>query len=277
MHRDALQRLAAIALQKGGRFVSRTTIEWEAHLDCIEPVRLEHFARKDREGNSRQNRWNPGDVEPLRIFMSAPCRKCVTCLRRRSRLWYSRARAETAQAGRTWFGTLTLSPQSHWEIELRARARLARGAVPWSSLSDRQQFVERHAEISREITLYLKRVRFSSAANLRYLCVAEQHKSGLPHYHLLIHECLLSPVTKATLQAQWQLGFSSMKLVQSPKSVGYTTKYIAKSVLARVRASIRYGHGFQRNLPISHDRKLETSVSVTTPPKLRYTLEETFE
>lgn len=107
-----------------------------------------------------------------------------------------------------------------------------------------EQFVQRHKTIARWLTLWVKRVRKNSGAPIRYLLVCEAHKSGLPHYHMLLHE--RSPelqVRKRMLQAEWQAyGFTNCKLVeQDQHAARYVSKYLAKSALARVRASVRYG------------------------------------
>lgn len=96
--------------------------------------------------------------------------------------------------------------------------------------------------ISREFTLFFKRLRKVTGAKIRYLLVAEQHKDGWPHYHALLHEKGVA-VTKRQLEHEWRLGFTQFKLVplDDPHVAGYVTKYIAKQALARIRASLRYG------------------------------------
>ena len=152
-----------------------------------------------------------------------------------------------ATRGRTWFGTLTLAPQSHFEVVSRIRLRLAKRGEDFDTFPETRQFSERVHEIGKEITLWLKRVRKESAAKLRYVLVAERHKSGLPHFHLLVHEvCEDRPVAERTLRKQWHLGFSQFKLVaqgDETRTAGYVAKYLTKSALARVRSSVGYGLG----------------------------------
>jgi hypothetical protein len=184
------------------------------------------------------------DVQFLEL--ETRCRKCEPCLRARSAYWRKRAEAELHHtAGRTWFLTLTLAPQAHFESVLRASLRLAASGQDFDALSPAQQFAERHREVSREITRYLKRIRKESASPMRFLLVAEAHKTGLPHYHALIHEVDPDrPVRSRILRQQWTLGFSHCKLVaqcDETKSASYVAKYLAKSAAARVRASQGYG------------------------------------
>lgn len=116
----------------------------------------------------------------------ARCRKCEMCLRYRGRVWMARAIAETAAARRTWFGTLTLHP------DRATQARYAADRALQDAISDRgdplNHFKAQCAFINPEITRWLKRVRKNSGASVRYMLVAERHKSGVPHWHALIHE-----------------------------------------------------------------------------------------
>lgn len=291
---DALRRSLARSYGHAIRQVGPLSWEVDHHGDCTSPVRLVEYARKDRKGNLRTNEWQPGDETPLTIYRATRCRSCGPCLRFRGRLWWRRARAEVAMSSRTWFGTLTLDPWEHFQCELRAREHVRNAdAVEWSSLPPGEQFLERHKIIGEELTRYLKRLRKARNTSFRYLLVAEVHEGkrgsglniGLPHYHMLLHEQLLRPpMTWATLDDQWKLGFTTWKLVDSPKMVGYVTKYVAKSALARVRASGRYGQGLIRKdeETISiHREQVGPVKKRMTPPQtslLRtYSIEETFD
>lgn len=178
------------------------------------------------------------------IDLRVPCRKCGKCRQRKQRHWSARARAECQAVGRTWFTTLTLTPERQWQYNAQARDRLARQGWPEAEITALQVaqperwFAELTAPFVSEFQLYLKRLR-KRGAKLRYLYVFERHKSGLPHLHALLHE-QSDPVRHATLVKQWPHGFSVHKLVDS-NVVGYVTKYIAKDISARPRASRNYG------------------------------------
>lgn len=177
----------------------------------------------------------------LTIRMDVRCRKCVNCKKGRSRMWYARAVTETLAAPRTWFGTLTLHPDHHHLALLRAKIKARKSGVEWDDLSPEEQFEKVHRQIGVHLQLWLKRVRKNSGAPLRFFLVCERHKSGLPHYHCLVHEVdELRPVKKAVLR-DWPLGFTKFKLVKEAKQAGYLCKYLSKSAVARVRASARYG------------------------------------
>jgi hypothetical protein len=110
-------------------------------------------------------------------------------------------------------------------------------------------------EGNKEITKFLKRLRKESGARLRYMCVAEEHADGDPHWHVLLHE-VSGDVRKRSIQAQWKLGFSAAKLVDtsSGRAAAYPCKYLSKSIAARVRASIRYGETFANIANIGNDK-----------------------
>lgn len=185
-------------------------------------------------------------IEPDRAVaqvVAARCRKCGACLRHRGRLWTARAMDETASSLRTWFGTLTLSPEEAFRMKLRAMRTLKRSAcIEWDTLDADEQFQAICAEVAPELTKWLKRVRKQSRATIRYLLVTEAHKSGLPHWHFLMHEHE-GAVSARVISDQWRLGFSHRKLVppEDMKAAAYCSKYLSKSALTRVRASAGYG------------------------------------
>lgn len=181
------------------------------------------------------------DKGPVPVEMAARCRKCTGCLEHRRRLWTARALQESNAAERTWFGTLTVRPEDRFRLRMKAELRAKkRGWEPLAEMDPDEAFKKVVDEHNREITLFFKRVRKESAARLKYLLVAEKHKSGDPHFHLLLHEQSI-PVRKELLERQWPLGFSSWRLVQGGKSAFYVCKYLAKDAQTRVRASVRYG------------------------------------
>lgn len=132
----------------------------------------------------------------------------------------------------------------HHYFLAKARSFEGQQGVDFDALPVGEQLVLRHKYISPEITRYLKRIRKQSSAPLRYLCVMESHKSGLPHYHMLVHEQDPAlPVRHKLLTDQWLLGFTVWKLcpLGDVRAATYLCKYLSKSTAARVRASVRYG------------------------------------
>lgn len=125
----------------------------------------------------------------------------------------------------------------------RAAIRLSKSGVKIDALSGDEQFAERETESFRELQKWLKRIRKNSGSAIRYLAITEKHKSGLPHYHVLLHE--VDPERPVRydrhLRASWALGFAHFKLVPDAKAAVYVVKYVSKSPVARVRASAHYG------------------------------------
>lgn len=168
---------------------------------------------------------------------------------------------ETRLSERTWFGTLTLRPDRQMYALDMARLECARQGVDYDGLGDDERFRLRHKFISEELTRWLKRVRKNSeGAPIRFCLVAEAHKSGAPHYHVLIHESdPARPVRKAVLQSAWTWGYTLFKLLVDERAALYVTKYLSKDARARVRASIGYGSGR------SETRKSETMRELVPP------------
>lgn len=199
---------------------------------------------RPRPGSARRpgSRWVRRWVD-----LEVRCRRCANCLAMRRRMWSARVKFElTAHAmigARTWFGTLTLSPEQQFIALATARKEATTSGQDFDiDKTDEQQFIARHRTISRWLTLYLKRVRKQAGVPFRYLLVCEKHKSGLPHYHILIHEdSASSQIPKRILNDQWIHGFSRWKLVEDLRQGTYLCKYLAKSPEARVRASGQYG------------------------------------
>lgn len=135
--------------------------------------------------------------------------------------------------------SLTLTPHWHSLNEMKMTMRYGEEAVRQMSAAEHfKRIADQGGEL---LTLWLKRVRKNSGAKLRYMLVTESHKSGLPHWHCLLHEAEGgSPITNRVIVEAWNYGFSHAKLVKSD-AASYVTKYLAKQSLARVRASAWYG------------------------------------
>lgn len=251
---DRMARLQVKAIQFGAKvhrhedcpLGKSSTVEWDISGVCQNSKPVEIIARNSVQvvavTKRKLARFRAGVTDFLRIIMHTACRKCDACRRKRQRMWYQRSRAEYEAAARNWFGTLTLSPEQHFQCETRIRHLLDKQGVDFEALSGSEKFSLRVKEMGKLVTLWLKRVRKNSGAHIRYLMVCEAHKSGLPHVHVLIHEQSISePVRWSVLAEAWQYGFSSFKLAKDPKSALYLTKYLTKSIDVRVRASIEYG------------------------------------
>lgn len=244
--RDRWLAIARSAIARGAKVKRPGLVEWDASSGCLDPplVTLQGafrpypgFTTVKRLAVQRDTDW---PTQYLDIWV--PCRKCERCLAKRAAHWAHRAAKEIAQAARTWFATLTFKPEYHARMVMQITKRL--GFSAYSQLSPIELLQERTKEGGKLVTLWLKRVRAQSEAPIRYLLVSEPHKSGLPHFHLFVHEPdAMRPVTWRILHDQWAgYGFAKINLVKPEKvPARYVTKYLNKSAHSRVRASAGYG------------------------------------
>lgn len=222
---------------------------WDVSGDCLEPAVRELYGRPWADHAS-------GPRAPVTLRLRARCRSCAKCRWQTQKLWYGRGLGELRQATiedrRTWFVTFTFNPEQRTLARMRAHLAFNEGGkaqakdgslLDYDRLSESEQFKEIHSVISKELTLWLKRVRMSpvvnwrykrrmvkeaykrkndrawklaldwwehnhpcpSPAKLRYLLVTEAHKKSevFPHYHMLLHE-LDTPVLEYDLRTHWR-------------------------------------------------------------------------
>ena len=228
--------------------------------DCSNPRHVE-VSYTDQH-LSKYRTWR-GNVE-----YTVACRQCPNCLSRRRRHWQARIVKELRQADRSWFGTLTVEPEQQYLASLRAEQDCLRRGVPWRELNEKERFAATVKALAPELTLWIKRVRKNSGAHIRYCLVAESHKSGLPHFHVVIHHRVV-PVRYKTLREAWSLGFSDFKLVEEKSNVArYLAKYLAKALGSRVRASARYGSNDLSHSVKTREEK-QASINPRPPPPRR--------
>lgn len=247
--RETVEALFKRGLAEGGSRKSMMRLEWDVSGRCQMPVTRYCDARPAPIGKGKYIMVGPHTEVPLQINLEVPCRKCKGCLRQRKALWSARAIEEYRLAVRTWFGTFTFTIDEHEYVRHLCVKQASLRGEDYDLLTGEEQFLRRNQKCNRWLTLWMKRVRKNSKARLRYLMVCEAHKSGLPHYHALIHETDMDkPVTKRSLQDAWPHGYTSFKLLPSDESwrATYACKYLSKSILARVRASIDYGQHSKR-------------------------------
>lgn len=167
--------------------------------------------------------------EPLKMDQGAtvafPCRKCLPCQQSRKRQWVTRAIKEIEQADRTWFVTLTFNDS--WFVKCQVLGE------------------EPHKAAVREAQRYYKRLR-KNYASLRHMTVTELGtRTERLHLHALIHTT--TKLQKRHLESQWHCGFTAARLVDKNSAFAlhraseYVAKYLTKSAVDRVKASIKYG------------------------------------
>lgn len=257
MHIGNLRRLIVKALLNGGKAKSFFRFEWNVAGRCTDPQLI------TLEGREYIDRVLINPRHPQSLELTTKCRRCANCLWERQMSWSQRAMREYEMASRTWFGTLTLAPGQHHIMLARASTRLRKGGTSIERLGIVENFEEHAREVGRELTKYFKRLRKNYGASITYLAVTEPHKTGLPHYHLLIHE-RGKPLLKKQLVAEWQLGFCKFKLMRTGKAAAYVTKYLGKMKTTRVRASLKYG-GEAAITALSHRQGASPAVTKPTP------------
>jgi len=195
--------LARKALAGGAILQGTRHIVWHIAGRCTDPVLRES--------------WTAGGghhLPGITVEMHLPCRLCEVCRRRRQMQWQHKANNECAVATRNWFGTLTFEPDMQMQILHIARAKAHQKSCDFDEGSPREQFIGLVASASRFITLYLKRLRKRSGAKFRYILVAEPHKSGKPHYHVIFHETIGSQILPHRVLTEcWPHGFTKFNLV----------------------------------------------------------------
>jgi hypothetical protein len=192
------------------------------------------------------------------LDLMAPCRKCSECLRTKMIFWGKRAAKEfrlrellRERSGvdlRTWFGTLTFSPEERYRLLAATRARLDEYGCVLEGLSPADRFAEQGREAGKCVTDFLKRLRKGGKragfdpAEFKYFLAVEPHKDWSPHFHILVHELNPAvPIKKKALEGQWPHGFVQWRLVKDERAAFYAAKYLSKFSIARVRASLNYG------------------------------------
>lgn len=247
MERRSHDQVAALmrkALAAGATRLSASSVRWLCHADCENPWVQTHVGRPADEG-SKFYAWDPSRKFTLHVEIWLRCNRCPNCNRYRSRLWRWRINYELMNAPRSWFGTLTMAPERHAYCEALARVKEG-GPTAFYALEPWRQRKAVLNVSAEEVTRYMKRLRKKATDRLRFVCVTEYHKSGLPHYHILVHEQVRGCVTHRALSKTWTWGFEKWRVAPNePRIAGYLCKYLTKSNVARVRASVRYGRGGQ--------------------------------
>jgi hypothetical protein len=271
VHIDTAKRLAMRALANGGRQTKMTTVEWDLAPRCERPRHVEVIGRPP---GPKKTSWQFGKLVtsegrdayirsgslPIFVDLHVKCRGCSRCLKERSAMWKFRAQNEYRQASRTWFGTLTFQPSERYLIVTEARHAEAKQGIDFDTLPDQERFTALCKIAGMRLTRYMKRLRKSTGAPIRYLAVCERHKDGFPHIHMLLHEQdSMSPVRKRALDT-WPHGFTRWKLADTIETCGYVAKYLSKEKLARVRASLSYG-----KQEFSHALSLASQKTCVTP------------
>lgn len=192
------------------------------------------------------------------LNLGVACRRCAGCLTHKRKLWSSRAYWETLHSVRTWFGTMTFTPAEHEQAIRRAMQLAWDDNIDYHKLSEVEQLALEARVLVPVVQQFFKRLRKGAKpstdrpkgrppAKFRYLLVFEPHKSGLLHFHVLLHETSKTPMLKADLEDHWGERISHWRLVHTgdKRAVWYACKYLSKEAGYKPRASLHYGLPFK--------------------------------
>lgn len=235
-----VRALARRALAAGATRRGWLTVEWDLGGDCEQPYTTVVEGRpQHRHAKGIVIDRLAGDNRTFAVEIDTRCRNCPACHRARRRMWTHRAIYETQHSVRTWFGTFTIRPEEHYRFGIKARRDFGPG---WDELTDDRKFRLVDRAIWAELSLWLKRLRRRYGSSVRHFTVCEKHASGLPHYHMLVHQVVETPaLVYRQLEGDWPFGYTKFVLVKDEREAAYVAKYTSKSNLARVRASVAYG------------------------------------
>jgi hypothetical protein len=229
----------ALASKKADR-PNFSTIAWEVAGNCTAPIYREYKGSEMLNAGIASTSTRSRGPQ-MTVELHVRCRGCDNCLKARAAHWRYKCKAEIGVAPRTWFGSLTFRPELQYRATCAVELRLLARGTQLAQVGNDELFRLIAVELGKEITKYLKRLR-KAGAQIRYVVVAEAHKSGRPHFHMLVHETSSDhPVRHKMLADKWTPGFSNWKLVEGPGAANYVTKYLSKSMRARIRASEEYG------------------------------------
>lgn len=228
-----------------GQRASVAFAEWHIAGNCSRPRPRSVYGQQSRSAATGEK------FHGHEVLLWVRCRRCDKCRAYKRYHWQQRATYEVVNsAGRTWFLTLTMSHENHLRMQYSLRE--------WDTWTDEVQEARLIARELKEVTKALKRLRKASGS-FRYLLATEQHKSGFPHFHMLLHESEPGQFTSRQLSGDldkpprwWGFGFVHARLTDGLAGgrARYVTKYIAKDITHRVRASQQYGKVSQ-SLPFS--------------------------
>lgn len=261
LHHDRAGLLLRKALGAGATRTGLLSARWDISGSCTDPYWTTYQGRPEVNVVNRRSEWDestrnthfeyvPGKRGTIYVDIGTRCRRCDKCRQYRRWLWQFRMTEELRRAVRSWYGTLTLRPDVQYRVLTETRQYLRGRGVRWEDLSE-DEFFRAHAGFAlKEVTKYIKRFRKQAygpkgKAPFKWVCVTERHKSGLPHFHMLVHEVEMRPIPHRILSGSWGQGFEKWRLVkldENPKIVaGYLCAYLQKDFSTRIRNSEKYG------------------------------------
>lgn len=232
--------------------------QWRAHLagNCTAPFERRLIGAVNAYSR-RKHRKSAGIV----LTEEYRCGKCGPCREHRRKTWMARAVVEHNRSARSWMVTFTLSPAWQAELSVKAdklyRQKHANADLPTS----KQERLDLKMRVLKRLIGRWLRVLAgpgSTASKRAYVLVAELHKSGEPHFHMLIHEREAGSIFRdedchftrrgeyfvgdeSRAKKLWRFGFCRISMCKDEAGAVYVMKYLAKTQTYRVAASQHYG------------------------------------
>lgn len=261
LHHDRATHLLRKALGAGAVRTGLLSARWDISGGCTDTYWTTYVGRPevnvvqarnefDEDKRNTHFEYHPGKRGTVHVDIGTRCRRCANCRNYRRWEWDHRMTEELRRAVRSWYGTLTLTPFNQYRVEVEARRYQESRGWSWDQMNEDERFRATARFALKEVTLYIKRFRKQAygpkgKAPFKWICVTERHKSGKPHFHMLVHEVQMRPIPHRILSGQWHQGFEQWRLVkldENPKIVaGYLCKYLTKDFCTRIRASEKYG------------------------------------
>ena len=221
--------------------------------NCLTPKGIDLIGRTPRIALTQESgrptiephQYDGSKLPHFRLQARVRCRKCNNCLESKRTHWSIRASTEYRKAQSTVAYVLTYRPQIHVLHYYKMISDLRKRGVDYAKLTTPEKWYEKSRFYNRDLTLTLKRLRFSYPEHpFRYLATIEPHQSGHPHWHLMMHYPTEFELSREQIADKWGLGF--VLPPERPRHTGsafarYMTKYIQKHYQVRIRASEGYG------------------------------------
>lgn len=248
LHHDHALRLLRTAVAAGAERTGLGSAKWFLAGSCQNPYWTTYVGRP--EGEPKWFTFDGGKMA-IHLDIATRCRRCEKCRAFRSWEWKHRMTEELRHGVRSWYGTLTLRPAEQYRVLVEGRRYTEARGVAWQSLSEDERFAIRARFALNEVSKYVKRFRKRAwgargKSPMAWVAVTEKHKSGLPHFHMLVHESAMRPVTHEILSSSWGLGFERWRLVRPDEGAQevawYLCAYLTKDFSTRIRCSEKYGH-----------------------------------
>lgn len=206
-------------------------------MACYHPIEAWNISSTPGEVDltfSRAVAANHGVPRPFPV----PCRHCVGCRLDYSRQWADRCLLEMQDHDESWFLTLTYD-DDHLPKTFNVDLRTGEAMFPVATL------------VSRDLQLFIKRLRKNSGQSIRYFACGEYGSTGLrPHYHMLAFGLRLDPSdlmhigTSPLGDKLYQSHFLDFCWGKGYITIGSATwasaGYIARYTLKKIKGDLKY-------------------------------------